>query len=60
MKAFLDYLPIIIFFTVYKLIEPEQSHAILAQVGITGVVDNQNILVATLALMVTTLIVYLY
>ena len=60
MKAFLDYLPIIIFFTVYKLIEPEQSHAILAQVGITGVVDNQNILVATLALMVTTFIVYLY
>ena len=60
MKAFLDYLPIIIFFAVYKLIKPEQSQIVLAKIGITGALDNQNILVATLALMVSTLVVYLY
>ncbi|ENV35312.1 septation protein IspZ [Acinetobacter gerneri] len=60
MKAFLDYLPIIIFFLVYKLIKPEQSHAILERIGITGAESNQNILVATLALMVATFIIYSY
>lgn len=60
MKAFLDYLPIIIFFSVYKLIKPEQSQAVLAKIGITDAVNNQNILVATLALMLATLVVYGY
>ena len=60
MKAFLDYLPIIIFFSVYKLIKPEQSQAVLANIGITDAVNNQNILVATLALMLATLVVYGY
>ena len=60
MKAFLDYLPIIIFFAVYKLIKPEQSEIVLAKIGITGALANQNILVATVALMVSTLVVYSY
>lgn len=58
MKALLDYLPIIIFFSVYKLIKPEQSQAVLETIGILDAKNNQNILVATLALIIVTILVY--
>ncbi len=59
MKALLDYLPLIIFFYFYKTTDPKDNHHPLLQlVGSDGNTDQNNILVATCALLIATLIVY--
>jgi intracellular septation protein len=59
MKALLDYLPIIFFFYFYKTTDPKDSHHPLLQlVGSAGNTDQNHILVATCALLITTLVVY--
>lgn len=59
MKALLDYLPLIIFFYFYKTTDPKDNqHPLLQLVGSDGNVDQNNILVATCALLMATLIVY--
>ena len=59
MKALLDYIPLIIFFYFYKTTDPlDRTHPLLALVGSKGAPDNNNILVATSALLISTLIVY--
>ncbi len=59
MKALFDYLPIIIFFYFYKTTDPKDSHhPLLELVGSTGNADQNHILVATCALMISTLVVY--
>ncbi|WP_111858793.1 inner membrane-spanning protein YciB [Acinetobacter sp. CFCC 10889] len=59
MKALFDYLPIIIFFYFYKTTDPKDSHhPLLELVGSTGNVDQNHILVATCALLISTLVVY--
>jgi intracellular septation protein len=59
MKALLDYLPIIIFFYFYKTTDPKDSHHPLLQlVGSAGNTDQNHILVATCALLISTLVVY--
>ncbi|ONG41467.1 septation protein IspZ [Alkanindiges hydrocarboniclasticus] len=59
MKALLDYVPLIIFFYFYKTTDPaDRTHPLLQLVGSTGAPDNNNILVATCALLISTLVVY--
>ncbi|TCM63197.1 intracellular septation protein [Acinetobacter calcoaceticus] len=59
MKALFDYLPIIIFFYFYKTTDPKDSqHPLLELVGSTGNADQNHILVATCALLISTLVVY--
>ncbi len=59
MKALLDFVPLIIFFYLYKTVEPQDNHhALLQFIGSSGGVDNNNILVATLGLMISMLLVY--
>ena len=59
MKALLDYIPLIIFFYFYKTTDPlDRTHPLLEFIGSKGAPDNNNILVATCALLISTLIVY--
>lgn len=59
MKALFDYLPIIIFFYFYKTTEPtDRQHPLLELVGSSGNVDQNHILVATCALLISTVVVY--
>ncbi|OTG83170.1 septation protein IspZ [Acinetobacter sp. ANC 4558] len=59
MKALLDFVPLIIFFYLYKTVDPQDTHHPLLQlVGSTGGVDNNNILVATTGLIISMLVVY--
>ena len=59
MKALLDYLPLIIFFYFYKTTDPKDSqHPLLQLVGSAGNTDQNHILVATCALLISTLVVY--
>ena len=59
MKALFDYLPIIIFFYFYKTTDPKDTHhPLLELVGSTGNLDQNHILVATCALLISTLVVY--
>ena len=59
MKALFDYLPIIIFFYFYKTTDPKDSHhPLLELVGSAGNTDQNHILVATCALLISTLVVY--
>ena len=59
MKALFDYLPIIIFFYFYKTTDPkDNTHPLLELVGSTGNLDQNHILVATCALLLSTLVVY--
>ncbi len=59
MKALFDYLPIIIFFYFYKTTDPKDNqHPLLELIGSTGNADQNHILVATCALMISTLVVY--
>ena len=59
MKALFDYLPLIIFFYFYKTTDPKDSqHPLLELVGSTGNLDQNHILVATCALLISTLVVY--
>ncbi len=59
MKALLDFVPLIIFFYLYKTVDPKDTdHPLLQLVGSAGGVDNNNILVATTGLIISMLIVY--
>lgn len=59
MKALLDYVPLIIFFYFYKTTEPtDRNHPLLQLIGSHGAPDNNNILVATCALLISMLVVY--
>lgn len=60
MKALFDYIPLIIFFVLYKTTEPTDStHPILQLIGSAGT-DNNHILVATFGLIAATVIIYGY
>ena len=59
MKALLDFVPLIIFFYLYKTVEPNDTqHPLLQFIGSAGGVDNNNILVATTGLILSMLVVY--
>ncbi len=59
MKALLDFVPLIIFFYLYKTVDPTDSqHPLLHLVGAHGGVGNNNILVATAGLIIAVLVVY--
>ncbi|WLF84346.1 septation protein IspZ [Moraxella sp. ZY210820] len=59
MKAFLDFIPMIIFFYLYKTVDPKDTqHPFLQWFGAEGGVDNNHILVATAGLIISMLVVY--
>ena len=59
MKALLDFVPLIIFFYLYKNVEPnDKTHALLQLIGSPGGADNNHILAATTGLMLSMLVVY--
>ncbi len=59
MKALLDFVPLIIFFYLYKTVDPKDTdHQLLQLIGSAGGVDNNNILVATTGLIISMLVVY--
>ena len=59
MKALLDFVPLIIFFYLYKTVGPKNTdHPLLQLIGSAGGVDNNNILVATTGLIISMLVVY--
>ncbi len=59
MKALLDFVPLIIFFYLYKTVEPnDKTHALLQLIGSPGGADNNHILAATTGLMLSMLVVY--
>lgn len=59
MKALLDFVPLIIFFYLYKTVDPKDvDHPLLQLIGSTGGVNNNNILVATTGLIISMLVVY--
>ena len=59
MIALLDFVPLIIFFYLYKTVDPKNTdHPLLQLIGSAGGVDNNNILVATTGLIISMLVVY--
>lgn len=59
MKALLDFVPLIIFFYLYKTVDPKNTdHPLLQLIGSAGGGDNNNILVATTGLIISMLVVY--
>ncbi|NNH78337.1 septation protein IspZ [Acinetobacter sp. ANC 5380] len=59
MKALLDFVPLIIFFYLYKTVDPKDTeHPLLQLIGSAGGIDNNNILVATTGLIISMLLVY--
>ncbi|OTG94343.1 septation protein IspZ [Acinetobacter sp. ANC 3832] len=59
MKALLDFVPLIIFFYLYKTVDPKDTHhPLLELIGSAGGIDNNNILVATTGLIISMLVVY--
>ncbi len=59
MKALLDFVPLIIFYYLYKTVDPKDSqHPLLQLIGSAGGVDNNNILAATTGLIMSMLVVY--
>ena len=59
MKALLDFVPLIIFFYLYKTVDSKNTdHPLLQLIGSAGGVDNNNILVATTGLIISMLVVY--
>lgn len=59
MKALLDFVPLIIFFYLYKTVYPKDTdHPLLQLIGSTGGIDNNNILVATTGLIISMLLIY--
>ena len=59
MKAILDFVPLIIFFYLYKTVDPKDTeHPLLQLIGSAGGIDNNNILVATSGLIISMLVVY--
>lgn len=61
MKALLDFVPLIIFYILYKKTDPTNpNHPLLTIFGLNGGVDNNHILVGTLGLVLATTLVYGY
>jgi intracellular septation protein len=59
MKALLDFVPLIIFFYLYKTVDPKDTeHPLLQLIGSAGGIDNNNILAATTGLIISMLAVY--
>lgn len=59
MKALFDYIPLIVFFYLYKTTDQTNPHHPLLDVfGLTGATTNNHIIVATLGLSLATLVVY--
>ena len=59
MKALLDFVPLIIFFYLYKTVDPKDTnHQLLQLIGSAGGVDKNHILVATTGLIISMLVVY--
>lgn len=59
MKALLDYIPIIVFFYLYKTTDKDNpTHPLLTAIGLTGGESNNHIIVATAGLTLATLVVY--
>jgi intracellular septation protein len=59
MKALLDFVPLIIFFYLYKTVDPKDiDHPLLQLIGSPGGIDNNHILVATTGLIISMLLVY--
>ena len=59
MKALFDFVPLIIFFYLYKTVDPANTqHPLLKLIGSAGGVNNNNILVATTGLILSMLVVY--
>ena len=59
MKALLDFVPLIIFFYLYKTVDPKDTdHPLLQLIDSAGGIDNNNILVATTGLIISMLVVY--
>ena len=59
MKSLLDFVPLIIFFYLYKTVDPKDTnHQLLQLIGSAGGVDNNHILVATTGLIISMLVVY--
>ena len=59
MKALLDFVPLIIFFYLYKTVDPtDKHHPLLMLIGSPGGIDNNNILAATTGLIISMLVVY--
>ncbi len=58
MKALIDFIPLIVFFYLYKTVNPNDStHPLLQLVGAAGATNN-HILAATAGLIIATVIVY--
>lgn len=58
MKVLLDYIPILVFFILYKTVDPKDSnYPLLKMIGSAGK-DNNHILAATAGLLIATLVVY--
>ncbi|MDO4896113.1 MAG: septation protein IspZ [Moraxella sp.] len=61
MKSLFDFIPIIIFYVLYKTTEKtDTNHPLLTIFGLSGGVDNNHILVGTLGLVLATTLVYGY
>lgn len=61
MKSLLDFLPLIIFYVLYKNTDKtDANHPLLSIFGLSGGVDNNHILVGTLGLILGTTIIYGY
>ncbi|STY93017.1 inner membrane-spanning protein YciB [Moraxella bovis] len=59
MKALLDYIPIIVFFYLYKTTDKDNpAHPLLTAIGLTGGESNNHIIVATAGLTLATLVIY--
>ncbi len=58
MKALIDFIPMLVFFYLYKTTDPTNTHHPLLQLlGIQGI-DNNHILTATAGLIISMLVVY--
>lgn len=61
MKSLLDFIPLIVFYVLYKNTDKtDTAHPLLTTFGLSGGVDNNHILVGTLGLVIATLLVYGY
>ncbi len=58
MKALIDYIPLIIFFILYKTTEPTNTHHPLLQLFGAQGVDNNHLLVGTAGMLIATIVVY--
>ena len=59
MKALLDFVPLIIFFYLYKTVDPKDTeHPLLHFIGLALFIDKKHILAATAGPIISLLVVY--